>query len=114
MTPHGSHHAGDRVHRVVVAGAAEERQSAGQGKPARVIGRKVQPIADVEHGNREATVEVEKRYIFTSYTRYLDRAATGEDGGGAPRQVLPLHHRALLHIGPAVEVHESIVRHAEL
>ena len=56
---HAGHRLGDAMHRVAVAGATEERQPAGQRQAARVVGGDAQPIADVEHRDREAAVEVE-------------------------------------------------------
>src|SRR6185312_11746215 len=100
---------GDRVHRVVVARAAEERQPAGHRETPLVVRGDAQAVADVEDRGGEAAVEVHAVQVRGRDPRHVERAGDGQHGGGAARQVGALHQVALAHVGVAVQEHKTVI-----
>ena len=107
------HRLGDGVHRVVVAGAAEERQPAGQREAARVVGSELEAVADVEDRGREAAVQVDGGEVARLDAGHLERMPGGHDRRPGSRQVGPLHQRALAQVGVAVQEHPAVFGHAQ-
>ena len=69
------------VQGVAVAGPAEVRQPAGQREAARVVGRQPERLADQEHGEREAAVQVERGDVVDADPRHAQRLVGGEHRG---------------------------------
>jgi hypothetical protein len=83
------------VHRVVVAGAAEERQAAGRGQPPRIVRGQAERVGDVEDRDREAAVEVDRRHVVHRDAGHLERVLGRHHRRGAHRQVGALHQVTL-------------------
>ncbi len=58
------HHGGNCVRRVIVSGAAKVRQSAGNGKVARVVLRQAHFLTGNLHCRREAAIQIENSDVI--------------------------------------------------
>ncbi|STZ35852.1 Uncharacterised protein [Mycolicibacterium smegmatis] len=104
---------GDAVHRVVVAQAAEERQSAGESEATRVVGGQPCAVADVEHREREAAVQIEGRHVVQADTGHAQRLVHRGHRGRAGTDVGALQQLGLLHVGVPAQVHPLLFGHTE-
>ena len=113
LAAQSSDHLGDAVHRVVVAGAAEERQTAGDGEAARIV------LAQAELGARhfdrggEAGVEIDRGHVVEAHARHREGALGHDADRRTTRVVLALAHQRLRGIGAAVEEDPALRRNAQ-
>ena len=104
---------GDRVHGVVVAGAAEERQPAGDGKPAGIVGPQAEAVAEVEHRGGEAAVQVDGGQVVGVDAGHLQGMAGGQHRGRAGRQVGAVEQVAFGQVGVAAQEDPPVGRDAQ-
>ena len=103
----------DRVHRVVVAWPAEERQPTGHGQPARIIKSQPKPRTHVEHRHRETAVQIDRPQIPHPSTSHLQRMPGRQHRGRPGRQIRARHQVPLPQISVPVQEHPPLRRHAQ-
>ena len=102
------HRLGDGVHGVVVARAAEERQSPGEGEAARIGGVEAEPVADVEHRRGEAAVQVDRGQVVRADAGHGEGMAHRHGRGRARGQVGAVEQVPFAQVGVAVQEHPPV------
>jgi hypothetical protein len=104
-TSHPGDSLSDGMHRVVVAGTAEEGQPPGQGQAAWIIGRDFHAIADVEYRHSETAVQVEGVNVVDADAGHGERLAHPHDRRRRVPEIRALQQRLLFHIRVPMQVH---------
>ncbi len=104
---------GNRVHGVVVAGAAEVGQPAGQREPARVVRGEADPVAHRRHGDGEAGVEIEVAHLVQAGARHLQGGPHRGDAGRVGIEVRSLQQGSLDRVAVPVQIDPTVLRHTK-
>src|SRR6185312_9502227 len=103
----------DGMHRIVVAGSAEERQPAGEGQAPGITLRQADALDDVQHSDRKTAVEVEEVDVLKPETRDLQCVAHRSNCRRRPAQYRTLQQAALDEIGLPVQEYPPIPRYPQ-